>query len=232
MSRFNTYARRMDKEVKKYRDRYKDAKKRLREAQNNYAQFREEHRFKPLNETSTERIEKDLEETRLKQEENRARNAFEEVRKERFSILDNAKKIRNELSGAINEAFCADPSALDSNVMTLLDSDILTAKEMKKFADAARESGNHTMVRIIAGKAKTRAEEIFQKEGNRNPDYSVLNGIVHDAQMCDGRAILSNFDSLVNVAKYCVGNPEIHNQENEGMFDRWEQLTESVVENF
>lgn len=230
MSRFNTYARRMDKEVKKYRDRYKDAKKRLKEAQDEYAEFQRQP--KPYNETRAERYERESEGERLKLEENDARFAFEEVRNDRYSVLDNAKKIRNELAKEINEAFCADPSALDSNVMTLLDSDILTAKEMKKFADAARESGNHTMVRIIAGKAKTRAEEVFQKDGSRNPDYSVLNGIVHDAQMCDGRAILSNFDALVNCAQYCVGNPELRRPENEGMFDRWEQMTESLVENF
>ncbi len=230
MSRFNTYARRMDKEVKKYRDRYKDAKKRLKEAQDRYAEFQRQP--KPYNETRAERYERETEEEELKREESNARFLFEEVRNDRYSVLDNAKKIRNELAKEISEAFCADPSAIDNGILTLLNSDVLTAKEMKKFADAARESGNHTMCRIIAGKAKERAEELFQKEGNRHPDYSVLNGIVHDAQMNDGRAILSNFDALVNCAQYCVGNPELHRPENEGMFDRWEQLTESLVENF
>lgn len=232
MSRFNTYARRMDKEVKKYRDRYKEAKKRLKEVQDGRAKLREQRRFSGYNETSAERIENDLEDARLEKEENSAKYAFEEVRADRYSILDNAKKIRNELAKDISEAFCADPSAIDNGILTLLNSDVLTAKEMKKFADAARESGNYTMCRIIAGKAKERAEEVFQANGNRHPDYPILNQIVYEAQMCDGRAILSNFDSLVNVAQYCVGNPELHRPESEAMFDRWEQMTASIVENF
>ena len=233
MSNFNHYAVELDTAVKEYRNRFHEAEKAVKDAKKAYDKAREESRpAKSL--TPVEKINQESRVLRYQARYEEAVASLREVTKDRFSLLTTADKLRSQLAEDVNRAYCADPAAIDRNVMTLLDSGILTAREMRKLVDDAKEAGNPTMCRIIKEYANKTIKENEKRWGVHDPELSDLNYVVDTASKNDGRFILGEFDNLKTCLTYITGDPngEYHRDIGTGVLDRWEEITSQAVEEF
>lgn len=233
MSNFNHYAVELDTAVKEYRNRFHEAEKAVKEAKKAYDKARgESNPAKSL--TPVEKIKQESRVLYYQARYEDAKSSLQEVTKDRFSLLTTADKLRSQLAEDVNRAYCADPAAIDRNVMTLLDSGILTAREMRKLVDDAKEAGNPTMCRIIKEYANKTIKENEKRWGVHDPELSDLNYVVDTASKNDGRFILGEFDNLKTCLTYITGDPngEYHRDIGTGALDRWEEITSQAVEEF
>ena len=125
MSNFNHYAVELDTAVKEYRNRFHEAEKAVKDAKKAYDKAREESRLaKSL--TPVEKLNRESRVLRYQARYEEAAASLQEVTKDRFSLLTTADKLRSQLAEDVNRAYCADPAAIDRNVMTLLDMVVLS----------------------------------------------------------------------------------------------------------
>lgn len=209
MSKFNTFARRLDahaREVFAKREateaKFREAEKLLREAKARG------------NKIDVVRAEADLME---------AKSARDSMRR---ALRDDSgaeiANIRKELAAELDGAFAADPADLDTATLELLKSGILTAAEYSRLMDSAAEAGNATMCRMIGQYAKTRSDEETAK---RNPDTArEFARIAHRGRMSGANAYLANFDTLTEIYGRAVKNP--------ALVPHWDALTAELVEGF
>ena len=234
MSKFNEYAQRLNQAVLDYRTEYFGAEERVKAADQAYREFKE-NSFVPgvnFSESVTKRAKREATENLLKAELDEAKSDFKRTRQNGWNVLNQCAKIRGELATALTENYYADPSQLDNNVLRLIDSGICTAQDLKKLADDASASGNHTMLRLIGEKAKEVLGENQRRYGVSHPDHMVLTNIIDGASKADGRNYLEQFDALSSIATYACGNPELLREGNPAMLTQWESLTEEAVESF
>lgn len=144
-----------------------------------------------------------------------AKKHFQTVRKARFSVLDKAKKIRQELETDVKAAFLADPEQVDNNVLRLIDSGVLRSADYEKLFNDAQAAGNTTMIRLIAAAAGNLAKTA---EGN---DRVTLNMLTHKAAGIDGRADLQAFDESVISLSFGIGDAETGRTENMDTVAYW-----------
>lgn len=209
MSKFNTFARRLDahaREVFAKREaaeaKFCEAEKALREAKARG------------NKIDIVHAEADLLE---------AKNARDSMRR---ALRDDSgaeiANIRKALAAELDGAFAADPADLDTATLELLKSGILTADEYSRLMDSAAEAGNATMCRMIGQYAKTRSDEETAK---RNPDTArEFARIAHRGRMSGANAYLANFDTLTEIYGRAVKNP--------ALVPHWDALTAELVEGF
>lgn len=232
MSKFNHYAVSLDKAVKKYREKYHAAEKAMQKAKADFEKAEEASKHHDFRETPLEKLRRESEVTKYKTRYEEAKIMLNAAWEDRFSLMAQAEKLRNQLADDVTAAYCADPKAIDPATMTLLDSGILTAQEYQRLFNDAVEAGNHTMQRIIKGYAENLRRENEKHYGQNYPDNSILNAVAHSTTMNDGRAILADFDTLKTCVRYIVGNPEIQRDGNAAMLDRWDELIGQAVEEF
>lgn len=139
------------------------------------------------------------------------------------SYLQRIEDIREELQEAITEEFSVKPERLDENTISLLKSGILTVDEYERLMEKSISAGNHTMSRMIAAYAQKEADK-KEAEGKdwRDPATMKLREVAR--LVPDGAEYLSQYDTLVDVARRCLDNP--------GMVSHWESLTADLVEEF
>ena len=158
-----------------------------------------------------------VETRRVEMEE--ARQAFQKVRKARFSVMDAAAQIREELISDVQAAFLADPAQVDNATMTLINSGILKAADYEKLFNDAQASGNTTMCRLIAKAAGNLAKTA---EGN---DRVALNLLSHKAAGIDGSTDLQAFDESVVSLSFGIGDAETGRTENMDTVAYWLDAT-------
>lgn len=209
MSKFNTFARRLDahaREVFAKREaaeaKFCEAEKVLREAKARG------------NKIDVVRAEADLME---------AKSARDSMRR---ALRDDSgaeiANIRKELAAELDGAFAANPADLDTATIELLKSGIMSAAEYSRLMDSAAEAGNATMCRMIGQYAKTRSDEETAK---RNPDTArEFARIAHRGRMTGANAYLANFDTLTEIYGRAVKNP--------ALVSHWDELTGEMVEGF
>ena len=211
MSRFNSYAKRMNEIANAAFAEYREKEAAVKSAESRYNAFPRRNGADPAYLAKSARAEADLAE---------ARNAFDQMRRHLFD--DKRREIaavRAELEKAVFDAFAADPKSVDSNTLALMNSGILTAAEYNRLIDASTAAGNHTMVRLLAQSAKDRADKVNDSDTAR--EYRL---VAQKGKGANGREFLEAFDYMGDVFNRC--------ERNFSLAGKWDELTADVVENF
>ena len=211
MSRFNSYAKRMNEIANAAFAEYREKEAAVKSAESRYNAYPRRNGADPAYMAKSARAEADLAE---------ARNAFDQMRRHLFD--DKRREIaavRAELEKAVFDAFAADPKSVDSNTLALMNSGILTAAEYNRLIDASTAAGNHTMVRLLAQCAKDRADKVNDSDTAR--EYRL---VAQKGKGANGREFLEAFDYMGDVFNRC--------ERNFSLAGKWDELTADVVENF
>ena len=211
MSRFNSYAKRMNEIANAAFAEYREKEAAVKSAESRYNAYPRRNGADPAYMAKSARAEADLAE---------ARNAFDQMRRHLFD--DKRREIaavREELEKAVFDAFAADPKAVDMNTLALMNSGILTAAEYNRLIDSANAAGNHTMVRLLAQSAKDRADKVNDSDTAR--EYRL---VAQKGKGANGREFLEAFDYMGDVFNRC--------ERNFSLAGKWDELTADVVENF
>ena len=211
MSRFNSYAKRMNEIANATFEEYRRAEAAVKSAESRYNAYPRRNNADPAYMARSARAEADLCE---------ARNAFDQVRRHLF---DEKRReiaaVRAELEKALGDEYAADPSKVDMNTLALMNSGILTAAEYNRLIDSANAAGNHTMVRLLAQSAKDRADKVNDSDTAR--EYRL---VAQKGKGANGREFLEAFDYMGDVFNRC--------ERNFSLAGKWGELTADVVENF
>lgn len=186
MSKFNTYARRLDETAKKHFTEFSEASAALNKAQ--------EARKFATTEAEKARREGDLIEAKEKYDATMSTWA---ERGERA-----LRDLRGELEAAIAAAFVVNPADVNQNVATLLDSGICSSADFERLL---KDADNSTMQRLILSHIEKTATSPDVDPAERR----ALNVLLHDGQGSMGGAMLENFDALGGVFHRCLRNPSM-----------------------
>ena len=211
MSRFNSYAKRMNEIANAAFAEYREKEAAVKSAESRYNAYPRRNNADPAYMAKSARAEADLAE---------ARNAFDQMRRHLFD--DKRREIaavRAELEKAVFDAFAADPKSVDMNTLALMNSGILTAAEYNRLIDASTAAGNHTMVRLLAQSAKDRADKVNDSDTAR--EYRL---VAQRGKGANGQQYLEAFDYMTDTFNRC--------ERNFSLTKKWDELTAPVVENF
>jgi hypothetical protein len=222
MSKFNTYARRLDTAFKEARSEYNTAFRALQDAQQ---ASRDANAWKPGDSAE----EKQVRTTRAALKLHDAEATFNEVS---ARVWDNFKAtrrtIRAELEQEVRAANIANPDAIDNNALELLKTGILSPSDYSAFME--RFDGNATMLKLIGHYAAEAA-----KTTDSRREAATLNVIALDCQSGEG-AVMRAFDDLCKVSDYCRGerhDGDRFRPENTAiMSEKWDDLAGEAVERF
>ena len=212
MSRFNSYAKRMNEIANAAFAEYREKEAAVKSAESRYNAYPRRNSADPAYMAKSARAEADLCE---------ARNAFDQMRRHLFD--DKRREIaavRAELEKAVFDAFAADPKAVDMNTLALMNSGILTAAEYNRLIDASTAAGNHTMVRLLAQSAADMAEK-SKSDSDTARNYRI---VAQKGKGMDGREYLQAFDFMTDTFNRC--------ERNFALTKKWDELTSPVVESF
>ena len=212
MSRFNSYAKRMNEIANSAFEEYRRAEAAVKSAESRCNAYPRRNGADPAYMAKSARAEADLAE---------ARNAFDQMRRHLFD--DKRREIaavRVELEKAVFDAFAADPKAVDANTLALMNSGIMTADEYSRLIDSAIASGNFTMTRLLAKSAADMAEKTTG-DADVSRSYRLAS---HKGKGMDGRQYLEAFDYMGDVFNRC--------ERNFSLAGKWDELTADVVESF
>ena len=211
MSKFSSYAKRMNEIANATFAEYREKSDAVKSAESKYNAYPRRNGADPSYMAKSARAEADLAEARAQFEHCR-RHLFEERRRD-------IAVIRAELVEALGNEYAADPSKVDMNTLALMNSGILTAAEYNRLIDSANAAGNHTMVRLLAQSAKDRADKVNDSDTAR--EYRL---VAQKGKGANGREFLEAFDYMGDVFNRC--------ERNFSLAGKWDELTADVVENF
>ena len=209
MSKFNSYAKRLNEAAKTAFEKYKKAEKAYQAAE-------DRRRNMPWDATQEQKLLADADVVRAKEDLKAAKEAFTAGRREMDSI-------RGELAKDLKRAYTANPEDIDASTMELLKSGILSPSEYIDLANRAINNGNNTMLRIIGSHAEKVAEGL-QNDRSAMETRGALLTIATRAKNSTGAAELEAYDNLVNTFDRCTNNP--------AMIDHWDGLTQQYVDSF
>lgn len=216
MSKFNSYAKKLDEQAraafKAYRDAetaYKKAEQKAREYPQRNGMVNADYAAKSA------RAQADFLE---------AKQAYETARRTFRESDTQFNAMRRELAAAIDDAYSADPSALDMATLELLKSGILTGAEYVKLLRGAQDANNPTMVRLIGHYAGEAAQARAESHGMHDPDVSAMRIAQNESRTYTGGDRLEAFDNMVSLYERCIRNPS--------MIDHWDRFTAETVEKF
>ena len=222
MSKFNTYARRLDEAFKEARSEYNAAFCALQEAQQ---VSRDANAWRPGDSAE----EKQVRTARAALKLHDAEAAFNEVS---ARVWDNFKTtrrtIRAELEQEVRAANIANPDAIDNNTLELMKTGVLSPADYSAFME--RFDSNATMLKLIGHYAAEAA-----KTTDNRREAATLNAISIDCQSGQS-AILRAFDDLCKVSDYCRGErhdgDRFRPEHTAIMSEKWDDLAGEAVESF
>lgn len=141
----------------------------------------------------------------------------------RARVDQQIKIIRGELEHEVDDAFSANPEAVDPATMTLLESGILRPAEYGRLLDKAIAESNPTMGRLIGAAAEKHAAKIAERYGDNDMVVREYRRVGYDSRRFSGAVYLENFGVLSDMINRCMDNP--------AMWSHWERLTSEVIEN-
>lgn len=209
MSKFNSYAKRLNDAAKTAFEKYQKAEK-------VYLAAQDRRRNLPWNATRDDKTVADAAIIQAEEALNAAKGAFTAARQEMANI-------RGELANDLKKAYTANPEDIDSNTMELLKSGILSPDEYVALANRAISNGNNTMLRIIGNHAEKVADGL-RDDQKATETRGALYAISSRAKDSTGSAELEAYDSLVSTFDRCSNNP--------AMINHWDGLTQTVVDSF
>ena len=211
MSKFNNYARKMNEIANATFAEYRKKSDAVKSAESKFNAYPWRDGADPSYLAKSARARADLAEARAQFEHCR-RHLFEEQRRD-------IAVIRAELVKALGKEYAADPKAVDTNTLALMNSGIMTADEYSRLIDSAIASGNFTMTRLLAQSAADMAEKTTDADVARS--YRLVS---HKGKGMDGREYLQAFDFLADTFNRC--------ERNFALTTKWDELTSPVVESF
>lgn len=215
MSKFKSYAERMDALATETREKVLNAERELSEAEE------ARNKLAALRGTTPEYLAKmagaeaSLQIARAKRDD--LRKILPDM------IAREIKSIKAELEKAIDDAFSADPKAIDPATMTLLDSGIMRPAEYQRLLTAAIDDGNSTMARLIGAAAEKASEKVAEKYGNTDEKAQQYRAVSINAQRFGGDVYRQNFEVLEYTLTRCAHNI--------ALWPQWESLTSEIIEN-
>lgn len=216
MSKFNSYAKKLDEQAraafKVYRDAeaaYKKAEQKAREYPQRNGMVNADYAAKSA------RAQADFLE---------AKQAYETARRTFRESDTQFNAMRRELAAAIDDAYSADPAQLDTATLELLKSGILTGSEYAKLLEQAKAASNPTMVRMIGRYAGEAAKARGESHGMNDREATALRMAEYNSRSYTGGDRLQAFDNMVELYHRCTNNP--------AMIDHWDEFTAETVENF
>ena len=216
MSKFNSYAKKLDEQAraafKTYRDAeaaYKKAEQKAREYPQRNGMVNADYAAKSA------RAQADFLE---------AKQAYETARRTFRESDTQFNAMRRELAAAIDDAYSADPAQLDTATLELLKSGILTGSEYAKLLEQAKAASNPTMVRMIGRYAGEAAKARGESHGMNDREATALRMAEYNSRSYTGGDRLQAFDNMVELYHRCTNNP--------AMIDHWDEFTAETVENF
>jgi len=129
------------------------------------------------------------------------------------------KAVRAKVESRANRLFLADPSAVDGNLLAILDSGMLTVGEYEALYEKTAKANNHTMARLICAAAKEAAGEAKKEDDRLRLSHLSRKAAVHSSE-----SYLSAFDEIVDLFEMCSGNPLMAN--------RWDEFAGPLINNF
>lgn len=223
MSRYNTYARRLDTAFKTARDEYAEAYSSLEQAR----QADTDAKAWRLNDNEED---KRLRIATAALELNKANAAFKIAEARIWPEFDaKCKELRKELEKDVQKNSLANPDAIDANALELLKSGALTVEDYYSFAE--RYESNATMLRVISKYALDASENADDTE-----DAAALR-ILSDNCKTGMGTVLRAWNELEGLAGYCSGRGGSRNAPTSpdfaiSMGKWWEELAGQVIENF
>jgi hypothetical protein len=216
MSKFNSYAKKLDEQAraafKAYRDAeaaYKKAEQKAREYPQRNGMVNADYAAKSA------RAQADFLE---------AKQAYETARRTFRESDTQFNAMRRELAAAIDDAYSADPAQLDTATLELLKSGILTGSEYAKLLEQAKAASNPTMVRMIGRYAGEAAKARGESHGMNDREATALRMAEYNSRSYTGGDRLQAFDNMVELYHRCTNNP--------AMIDHWDRFTAETVEKF
>ena len=214
MSEFKKYAERVDALAKETREK-------LKQADNELARAEDARSRTPMkNGTTPEYRAKAAQAEAWYQAAVAKRNDLRAVLSD--NVETQIKSIRREMEQAIDDAFAADPAAIDAQTMTLLESGILRPAEYGRLLDKAIVENNPTMARLIGAAAEKHAAKIAERYGNSDRVVREYRRVEFDSRRFGGAVYLENINVLSETLNRCMRNP--------ALWSRWEELTEEIIE--
>ena len=212
MSKFNDYAKKMNEIANGTFEEYRRAEAAVKSAESRYNAYPRRNGADPAYMAKSARAEADLAE---------ARNAFDQMRRHLFD--DKRREIaavRAELEKTVFDAFAADPKAVDSNTLALMNSGIMTADEYSRLIDSAIASGNYTMTRLLAKSAADMAERT-KGDADVSRSYRLVS---HKGKGMNGSEYMEAFDCLCRTFDRC--------ERNFALSTKWDELTSPIMDSF
>lgn len=157
----------------------------------------------------------------------RAKEAQTELYHAKYALInsvDQIPPIRRRLVAALEEAYTADPKALDTQTVELMRSGVLKASEYAALMRKASSEDNYLMARIIGKYAMEQAEERAKSYGTTDPEAVALRGVSYTGKDDPKEKYIKAFDDMAGVYRICTGNP--------AMIDTWDHYTEATREAF
>lgn len=227
MTKYNSYAKKLDELFREARDTYAALVARMEEAR------REDSRAKAwfvetyVGERETRRL---TAAARVREECARFRSEGPRV----WAEFDaKAKALRKEFTEAIKAGSLASPDDVDANALELLKSGVLTPDDMIMFAD--RYDGNPTMLKLISKYANDAA--IAARDSGNKPAFVQYAAVAESTRSGDAK-IVKAFDELATTASYCSGVSHGNDRRTSDpdhtvrMGREWERLTSEKIANF
>lgn len=213
MSKFSSYARKVDEIAKTAFSAYQAAETALKQAEAKVKQYpqRSGGNVTPEYAAQSARAQADLLE---------AREKLHTAQLNMNARISDISAIRRELTTALQGEFCADPSEVDSATLELLKTGILDANEYEMLYSKATTT---TMQRLIAHYAGLAAEDAAKRYGERDRRVMELRAVsTHSSAGASDK--LDQFDVLAYAFQRTANNP--------AMIGHWGELTADVMEAF
>lgn len=213
MSKFSSYAHRVDEIAQTAFTAYQEADAKLKQAEAKVKEYpqRSNGSVTPEYMAQSARAQADLLE---------AREKLHAAQLNMNARIGDISSIRRELAAALQSEFCADPSEVDSATVELLKTGILDANEYEMLYSKATTT---TMQRLIAHYAGLAAEDAAKKYGERDRRVMELRAVsTHSSEGASDK--LDQFDVLAYAFQRTANNP--------AMIGHWGELTANVIEAF
>ena len=214
MSKFKSYAERVNSIAKAAFDAYNEAARKLEKAE---ARYKEES--SPYKDPGHTNYEQQAKAARARADMLEAQKALRKAKNFMISETASIKAVGRELQEAVSREYTARGEDVDLATLELMKSGILKPQEYFTLYEAAHRNGNNTMMRLIgkyagetAGKAPT--NELQER----------LNTLANVAQVTPGKEYMDAFNVLEDAYNRTANNP--------AMMPRWGEITDSVIENF
>ena len=216
MSKFNSYAKKLDEQARAAFKAYRDAEAAYKKAEQKAREYPQRNGLVNADYAAkSARAQADFLE---------AKQAYETARRTFRESDTQFNAMRRELAAAIDDAYSADPAQLDTATLELLKSGILTGSEYAKLLEQAKAASNPTMVRMIGRYAGEAAKARGESHGMNDREATALRMAEYNSRSYTGGDRLQAFDNMVELYHRCTNNP--------AMIDHWDEFTAETVENF